>query len=217
MSLHELDDEQRDIRALAARFADEVVAPQAAAWDKEHRFPSEVITQLGELGLMGVCIPPELGGAGADFLSYALVLEELSRGDAGLGVTLAVHIGAGALPIIAHGRREQIEVRNEADNLAYQSEKALRDNGDKIPAEVKTEVEAKVAAAREAAQGDDVERIKTAVEELRAAAGKIGEAMYQAEQQKAPEPPEGEPAGATAGTSDRKDGDTIEGEFKEQS
>ncbi len=114
-------------------------------------------------------------------------------------------------------RREQIEVRNEADNLAYQSEKALRDNGDKIPAEVKTEVEAKVAAAREAAQGDDVERIKTAVEELRAAAGKIGEAMYQAEQQKAPEPPEGEPAGATAGTSDRKDGDTIEGEFKEQS
>ncbi len=114
-------------------------------------------------------------------------------------------------------RREQIEVRNEADNLAYQSEKALRDNGDKIPAEVKTEVEAKVAAAREAAQGDDVERIKTAVEELRAAAGKIGEAMYQSEQQKAPEPPEGEPAGATAGTSDRKDGDTIEGEFKEQS
>jgi len=114
-------------------------------------------------------------------------------------------------------RREQIEVRNEADNLAYQSEKALRDNGDKIPAEVKTEVEAKVAAAREAAQGDDVERIKTAVEELRAAAAKIGEAMYQSEQQKAPEPPEGEPAGATAGTADRKDGDTIEGEFKEQS
>ena len=114
-------------------------------------------------------------------------------------------------------RREQIEVRNEADNLAYQSEKALRDNGDKIPAEVKTEVEEKITAVREAAKGDDVERIKTAVEELRAAAGKIGEAMYQAEQQKAPEPPEGEPAGATAGTSDRKDGDTIEGEFKEQS
>jgi len=115
-------------------------------------------------------------------------------------------------------RREQIEVRNEADNLAYQSEKALRDNADKIPAEVKTEVEAKVAAAREAAQGDDVERIKVAVEELRQAASKIGEAMYQAEQQNASaETPEGEPAGATAGTSDRKDGDTIEGEFKEQS
>jgi len=109
MSLHELNDEQRDIRSLAARFANEVVMPQAAAWDSEHRFPSEVVKQLGELGLMGVCIPVELGGAGADFLSYALVLEELSRGDAGLGVTLAVHIGAGALPIIDHGRREQRE------------------------------------------------------------------------------------------------------------
>ena len=115
-------------------------------------------------------------------------------------------------------RREQIEVRNEADNLAYQSEKALRDNAEKIPDEVKTEVEAKVAAAREAAQGDDVERIKAAVEELRQAASKIGEAMYQAEQQQASaETPEGAPAGATAGAADRKDGDTIEGEFKEQS
>ncbi|MGH2919898.1 MAG: acyl-CoA dehydrogenase family protein [Solirubrobacteraceae bacterium] len=109
MSLHELNDEQRDIRSLAARFADEVVMPQAMEWDKEHRFPQEVIAQLGELGLMGVCVPQELGGAGADFLTYVLVLEELSRGDAGLGVTLAVHTGAGALPIIAHGRREQRE------------------------------------------------------------------------------------------------------------
>ncbi|MDX6688771.1 MAG: hypothetical protein QOG15_228 [Solirubrobacteraceae bacterium] len=109
MNLHELNDEQRDIRALAARFSDEVVAPQAMAWDKEKRFPKEVIEQLGELGLMGVCVPPELGGAGADFMTYTLVLEELSRGDAGLGVTLAVHTGAGTLPIIAHGRREQVE------------------------------------------------------------------------------------------------------------
>jgi molecular chaperone DnaK len=114
-------------------------------------------------------------------------------------------------------RREQIEVRNEADNLAYQSEKALRDNAEKIPAEVKSEVEAKIAAAREAAQGDDTERTKTAVEELRQAAAKIGEALYQAEQQQAGQPPEGEPAGATAGQGERRDGDTIEGEFKEQS
>ncbi len=113
-------------------------------------------------------------------------------------------------------RREQIEVRNEADNLAYQSEKALRDNADKIPDEVKTEVEAKVAAVREAAKGDDVDRTKTALEELRQAASKIGEAMYKAEQQSQPAP-EGEPAGATAGQASGKDGDTIEGEFKEQS
>ena len=113
-------------------------------------------------------------------------------------------------------RREQIEVRNEADNLAYQSEKALRDNAEKIPADVKSEVEAKVAAVREAAKGDDVDRIKTALEELRQAASKIGEAMYKAEQQ-SQSAPEGEPAGATAGQSTGTDGDTIEGEFKEQS
>src|SRR4051794_26864323 len=58
---------------------------------------------------MGVCVPEDVGGAGADFLSYVLVLEELSRGDAGVGVTLAVHTGAGTLPILAHGTPEQVE------------------------------------------------------------------------------------------------------------
>ncbi|MEA2390673.1 MAG: hypothetical protein QOK31_782 [Solirubrobacteraceae bacterium] len=105
----ELTDEQRDVRDLARRFATEVVAPQAAAWDREHRFPREVLSQLGELGLMGVCVPADLGGAGADFLSYVLVLEELSRADAGLGVTVAVHTSAGTLPIIAHGAPTQVE------------------------------------------------------------------------------------------------------------
>src|SRR3954447_13952899 len=104
---HELTDEQLEIRELARRFGDEVVAPHAAAWDKEHRFPKEVFSQLGELGLMGVCVPDSVGGAGADYLSYVLVLEELSRADAGVGVTLAVHTGAGTLPILAHGSEEQ--------------------------------------------------------------------------------------------------------------
>jgi alkylation response protein AidB-like acyl-CoA dehydrogenase len=79
MSLHELTDEQREIRDLARRFADEEVAPHAAAWDREHRFPRETLGHLGELGLMGVCVPEAHAGAGADFLSYCLVLEELSR------------------------------------------------------------------------------------------------------------------------------------------
>jgi alkylation response protein AidB-like acyl-CoA dehydrogenase len=109
MSLHELTDEQRAIRDVARRFADEVVAPQAAAWDREHRFPHEVFARLGELGLMGVCVPAEHGGAGADYLAYVLVLEELSRADAGVGVTVAVHTGAGTLPILAHGTPEQVE------------------------------------------------------------------------------------------------------------
>jgi alkylation response protein AidB-like acyl-CoA dehydrogenase len=108
MSLHELTDEQREIRALARRFADEEIAPKAASWDREHTFPREVFTALGELGLMGVCVPEEHGGAGADFLSYVLVLEELSRADAGVGVTVAVHTSAGTLPLLAHGDEEQI-------------------------------------------------------------------------------------------------------------
>jgi alkylation response protein AidB-like acyl-CoA dehydrogenase len=107
MSAHELTDEQREVRALARRFADEVVAPRAGEWDREHRFPREVFEQLGELGLMGVCVPERWAGAGADYVSYALVLEELSRADAGVGVTLAVHTGAGTMPILAHGTEEQ--------------------------------------------------------------------------------------------------------------
>ena len=109
MSLHELTDEQRAIRDVARRFADEAIAPQAAAWDRDHRFPHEVFARLGELGLMGVCVPAEHGGAGADYLAYVLVLEELSRADAGVGVTVAVHTGAGTLPILTHGRPEQVE------------------------------------------------------------------------------------------------------------
>src|SRR3954453_11239909 len=102
MSYTELSDEQREIRDLARRFADEEIAPRAAAWDREHRFPRELFTRLGELGLMGVCVPEEQGGAGADFLSYVLVLEELSRADAGVGVTVAVHTSAGTLPLLDH-------------------------------------------------------------------------------------------------------------------
>jgi alkylation response protein AidB-like acyl-CoA dehydrogenase len=108
VSLHELSDEQREIRALARRFAHEEIAPRAAEWDREHTFPREVFAQLGELGLMGVCVPEEHGGAGADFLSYVLVLEELSRADAGVGVTVAVHTSAGTLPLLAHGTPEQV-------------------------------------------------------------------------------------------------------------
>ena len=95
--------EQEEIRALARRFADERIAPRAAQWDRDHAFPPELLTELGELGLMGVCVPADEGGAGADFLSYVLVLEELSRADAGVGVTVAVHTSACTLPLLDHG------------------------------------------------------------------------------------------------------------------
>ena len=104
-----LTDDQREIQALTREFAQAEIEPNAAAWDREHRFPTELYPKLAELGLMGVCVPAELGGAGADFLSYILVLEELSRADAGVGVTVAVHTSACTLPILAFGTDEQRE------------------------------------------------------------------------------------------------------------
>jgi alkylation response protein AidB-like acyl-CoA dehydrogenase len=103
----ELSAEQREIQALAREFAAAEIEPYAAEWDRAHGFPRELLTKLGALGLMGVCVPEDHGGAGADFLSYILVLEELSRADAGVGVTVAVHTSACTLPILQFGSDEQ--------------------------------------------------------------------------------------------------------------
>ena len=103
----ELTQDQREIQGLARDFARAEIDPNAAAWDRDHAFPRELFGQLAELGLMGTCVPEEYGGAGADFLSYVLVLEELSRADAGVGVTVAVHTSAATLPILAFGTDEQ--------------------------------------------------------------------------------------------------------------
>jgi molecular chaperone DnaK len=115
-------------------------------------------------------------------------------------------------------KRERIELRNEGDNFAYQIEKTLKDNADKIPAEVKADVEGKLATLREALKTEDTERIRTALNDLRTAANKIGEIMYQAQQGQASQGQEGEPAGAAAGRpeGEKKDSDTIEGEFTEK-
>src|SRR5580765_8899000 len=103
----ELTPEQKEIQALTRDFVRGEIEPHAAVWDREHRFPRDVFARLAELGLMGVCVPEEYGGAGADFLSYVLVLEELSRADAGVGVTVAVHTSATTLPLLAFGTDEQ--------------------------------------------------------------------------------------------------------------
>ena len=112
-----------------------------------------------------------------------------------------------------HRNRELLEARNEGDNAAYQAEKSSKDAGEKISAELRAEVEAKVAALREAVKGDDAARIRAGLDELRQAAVKIGEAMYKAEQDAAPAAAEGDPSSAGP----KQDADTIEGEFKEKS
>ena len=103
----ELTPDQRAIQTLTRDLAEVEIVPNAGDWDREHRFPDDLYPKLAELGLMGVCVPEEYGGAGADFLSYVLVLEELSRADAGVGVTVAVHTSATTLPILAFGTDEQ--------------------------------------------------------------------------------------------------------------
>src|SRR6478672_4960606 len=103
----ELTPEQREIQALAKDFAAAEIEPHASDWDRAHAFPDELLGRLGELGLMGVCVPEQYGGSGADFLSYILVIEELSRADAGVGVTVAVHTSACSLPLLQFGTEEQ--------------------------------------------------------------------------------------------------------------
>ena len=98
---------QQEIKDRAAEFADREVTPHAAGWDREARFPAEIFEKLAEAGFMGLCVPEEYGGGGRDFLSYVLLIEEISRADAGVGVTLAVHTSAGTLPILIYGNEEQ--------------------------------------------------------------------------------------------------------------
>src|SRR5918999_1571055 len=103
----ELGKVQQEIQERAAEFSDREVAPYAAEWDREARFPAEVFKRLAGAGFMGLCVPEEYGGGGTDFLSYALLIEEISRADAGVGVTLAVHTSAGTLPILTYGTEDQ--------------------------------------------------------------------------------------------------------------
>ena len=102
-----LSKDQREIKEQAAEFADREVAPHASELDREDRVPFETLEKLADEGFMGLCVPEEHGGAGTDFLSYCLLIEEISRADAGVGVTLAVHTSAGTLPIVAYGTEEQ--------------------------------------------------------------------------------------------------------------
>ena len=99
--------EQERIRRLAREFADQEVRPVAGELDRERRFPYELVERLGELGLMGIPYPRELGGAGADTLAYALAVEELARVDSSVAITVAAHTSLGTWPIAAFGTDDQ--------------------------------------------------------------------------------------------------------------
>jgi short/branched chain acyl-CoA dehydrogenase len=105
----ELNSEQQAIRDTCRDFAREVVAPAAEELDREHKFGYDIVRQMGELGLFGLPFPEEYGGAGGDFLSLCLAIEEISRADTGVGITLEAAVCLGASPIYEFGTKEQKE------------------------------------------------------------------------------------------------------------
>jgi short-chain 2-methylacyl-CoA dehydrogenase len=103
----DLDAEHELLRDTVRQFALEKVAPVAEELDREKRFPYEIVSGLAELGLMGMTIPEEYGGGGTDTLSYAIAVEELTRIDSSVAITVAAHHSLGTLPIYYFGTEEQ--------------------------------------------------------------------------------------------------------------
>ncbi len=104
---YELGEEQELVRRTVREFAETRVAPVAEELDRESRFPYELVAELAGLGLMGMPFPEEYGGAGADTVSYAIAIEELTRVDSSIAITVAAHTSLGTMPIYLYGTEEQ--------------------------------------------------------------------------------------------------------------
>jgi alkylation response protein AidB-like acyl-CoA dehydrogenase len=102
-----LPESHQTLRAMVREFCEAEVSPRARQWDEEERFPRELVPRLAELGLLGIRIPEEYGGAGMDTLAYALVVEECARADGSLALTVASHNGLGTSHILTFGTEEQ--------------------------------------------------------------------------------------------------------------
>jgi butyryl-CoA dehydrogenase len=102
-----LSAEQQMIRDMCREFANEVIRPRAEEMDRSAEFPYDIVRKMAELGLLGLPFPEQYGGAGADFLSYCIALEEIGRGDAAVGITMEAHTSLGATPFSLFGSEEQ--------------------------------------------------------------------------------------------------------------
>jgi alkylation response protein AidB-like acyl-CoA dehydrogenase len=103
----ELTDEQKQVRDVAREFAAAELGEKIAPYDARHEFPHEIVARLGPLGFLGVLVPEEYGGSGLDYVSYALIVEELNRGDASVGITMWAHNSLGTNHINLFGSPEQ--------------------------------------------------------------------------------------------------------------
>jgi alkylation response protein AidB-like acyl-CoA dehydrogenase len=104
-----LNEEQRMARDTAREFARRELAPHSAEWDRTATFPRAAVRALGELGFMGVTVPQEWGGAGLDFVSYALALEEVAAGDGAVSTVMSGHNSVGCMPVLEYGSPAQKE------------------------------------------------------------------------------------------------------------
>ena len=105
----DLTAEQRRWRDLARDYAQGTIRPRAEALDREQKFPYDIIADMAGLGLMGLTLPPEYGGSGGDFVAYCLAIEEISRADTSVGITMEAHVSLGCAPLAAYGTPEQKE------------------------------------------------------------------------------------------------------------
>jgi short-chain 2-methylacyl-CoA dehydrogenase len=107
----ELSREHEEFRHVVREFAEGEIAPHAAQWDRDHYFPTDVVQQMGKLGLMGLTAPEEYGGAGedGDFTSLCVAIEEIGRVDQSMGITLEAAVGLGINPILTYGDAAQRE------------------------------------------------------------------------------------------------------------
>ena len=101
------NDEHLMLREMVRNFAQNEVAPVAAKLDQHEQFPSEVVQQMGELGLMGIPYPEEYGGAGMDTVAYALTVEELTKACSSTAITMAAHTSLGTFPVYRFGTEDQ--------------------------------------------------------------------------------------------------------------
>ena len=119
---------QRKLVEMVRDFCVREVKPRAAEWDRNEQFPREVVAHLGELGLLGMAVPEELGGSQLDTVSLAMVVEEIARWDGSLALTVASHNGLGTSHILRFGSDELLPL-NRTDTFPTVTSRHRKDAG----------------------------------------------------------------------------------------